>query len=358
MFSMGSHESGPRFQQAMTSGKPLIAGIVGLILRLVNCGRVVFAEAMSIENIIGSNRGTGYPAGGTRALALLALILQVGCGPDPSPAPQQESAPLPVAVATEPNEVQPAPPKEWTEDAVHQAFLKTNPSYNGQAQFHLENGQVLALQLTQAGVTDLSALAEMPALQMLDLRQTQISDLGVLKGKPLIELYLEQSKVEDLSPLKGMPLAKLYLSQTPVKDLSPLEGLPLVELNLLGTGVTDLKPLNGMPLKMLWLNETPVSNIEPLRSCPLISLTLHRTQVRDLSPLTGTGLQRLHVAETPVTDLTPLYGLHLTRLVFTPDRITQGLDVVSRMVSLQEVGTTLEGVMPREAFMETVLKHQ
>jgi hypothetical protein len=96
---------------------------------------------------------------------------------------------------------------------------------------------------------------------------------------------------------------------------------------------------------MVWLNETPVSDIKPLEGAPLESLTLHRTKVSDLSPLVGSTIQRLHIAETPVTDLTPITGLRLTRLIFTPSRITAGLEEVRSMLSIGEIGTQLETKM-------------
>lgn len=106
-----------------------------------------------------------------------------------------------------------------------------------------------------------------------------------------------------------------------------------------------------MPLQYLWLNETPVAEIEPIAGCPLVSLTLHRTPVEDISPISGIPtLQRLHIGETPVTDLTPLEGMRLRRLIFTPDRITRGLDIVKKMHSLQEIGTTFENRMPPGQF--------
>ena len=103
-------------------------------------------------------------------------------------------------------------------------------------------------------------------------------------------------------------------------------------------------------LSMLWLNETPVDDISPLRECPLVSLTLHRTAVRDLTPLAGTRLQRLHIGETLVSDLSPLEGLALTRLIFSPKKITTGLDVARSIPTLTEIGVTLEQRMPPAEF--------
>ncbi len=234
--------------------------------------------------------------------------------------------------------------KQWTPDMIHEQIRICNPYYTGEAMFEIQDGQPVALQLSGSGVTDLSALEGMK-IEKLDLRGLPVSDLEPLRGMPLIELYLEDTGVEDIEPLRGLKLERLYLSNTLVTDLSPLAGMPLTNLNLLGTAVKDLAPLEGVPLEFLWLNETPVSDISPLSKCPLISLTLHRTSVADLRPLIGTALQRLHIGETPVTDLTPLNGLNLTRLIFTPGRITKGLEIARGMESIREIGTTFENKM-------------
>ena len=42
-----------------------------------------------------------------------------------------------------------------------------------------------------------------------------------------------------------------------------------------------------------------------------------------------------------MSDLTPLKGLLLTRLVFDPARIEQGLDIVRTMPSLRELGVEM-----------------
>ena len=286
------------------------------------------------------------PHHGSALLLALGLVIVVGC------ADSETNQTVPPADSSSHDTIQATAGGAWTDERIHRELARTNPGYNNQAAFRLENGQIIALQLTGAGVTNLTAIQDMK-LQALDARQCRIKDLTALQGLPLLELYLEETDVTDLTPLQGMPLQKLYLSMTPVRDLQPLAGAPIVELNLVNTQVTDLTPLRGMPLKMLWLNETPVRDIAPLAGCPLVSLTLHRTLVDDLSPLTGSSLQRLHIAETPVTDLTPLKGLRLTRLVFNPERIQTGLEVARQMTTLRQIGTVLEEVMPPQIFWAT-----
>jgi Leucine-rich repeat (LRR) protein len=234
-------------------------------------------------------------------------------------------------------------------NVIHARLRATNPAYRGGALVAVKDVGLVG-QINDRGVIDVSGLAGMP-FAALDLRQTAISNLTPLAGMPLVMLGLEGTQVTDLSPLRGMKLQKLYLNDTSVASLDALKGMPLEELMLVNTGATDLSALDGMPLKMLWLNGTPVSDIAPIAGCPLMSLTLEGTQVIDLSSLAGhPTLERLHIGNTEVTDLSALEGVKLTRLIFAPDRITKGLDIVRGMTSLEEIGSTLDGRMPPERF--------
>jgi internalin A len=243
-------------------------------------------------------------------------------------------------------------PLEPTDPAavrLNQAVRARNRDYSGQGRFAHRGGQVVVADLSRTGVSDLSPLVGLP-LEALDISGNPVSDLRPLKGMGLRKLGLEGTGVADLSPLAGMHLEELYANGAPVRDLTPLAGMPLRMLNLYGTGVSDLAPLAGAPLKSLWLNGTGVRDVSPLARCPLVSLTLERTPVADLSPLAVCKLERLHVGMSAVTDLTPLAAMPLQRLIFTPQKISRGLDAVRNMASIRELGTTLEGRMPPEAF--------
>jgi hypothetical protein len=235
-------------------------------------------------------------------------------------------------------------------EILHQRLKLKNPDYQGQAQFALDPLIGLVGDFNGSKISDLSPLEGIP-FGALDLRGQGVSNLKPLQGMPLKLLGIEDSLVADLTPLKGMRLEKLYLNNTPVSDLGPLRGMPLKELMLVGTKVKDLKPLQGSPLQMLWLNNTQVFDISPLAGCPIRSLTLERTKVVDLKPLSKmASLKRLHIGETPVSDISPLKTLQLERLIFTPENIRKGLDVVRNMKTLTEIGTTLETRMPPEQF--------
>ena len=265
---------------------------------------------------------------------LCLALVPLGCD-DSQPTEQVAEEDPPVAVA----------PLDTAEPEITPAELREKLGANDNAQIYQAGGKIRKVILFgQSAVADLSPLQGLP-LKELDLTGTAVTDLSPLQGMPLEELYLENTRVTDLTPLEGMPLRILRLEHTPVDDISPLAGLPLEQLNMYGTQVTEITAVEGMPLKTLWLTDTQVSDLSPVHQLYLESLDIHGTPVSDLSPLRGMhSLRRLEIAESAVTDLRPLRGLRLERLIFTPERIQHGLDVVRSMPSLQAIGTSLETV--------------
>ncbi|MFC1853104.1 SUMF1/EgtB/PvdO family nonheme iron enzyme, partial [candidate division CSSED10-310 bacterium] len=121
----------------------------------------------------------------------------------------------------------------------------------------------------------------------LDLSET-ITTIAGLKGFELRILNLSQTQVSDLSPLSGMPLKTLSLPR-PISDISCLKGLPLEALDLSMTSVQDITALEQLSLKYLSL-PAGVSTISPIRNFPLEHLDLGKTDIRGqpaLSPVDG-----------------------------------------------------------------------
>lgn len=312
------------------------------------------------------------------AFVLLIALLASGCG-RPSPAPSGSGRDVQPTSADSPPQTEAAAPSPVGSDAgkpaegggepasspprtiaspeqLAEALKEKNPGFSGQMQMEPISADLLALAVNDPNLKDISPLARQ-RIGVLDLSKCDIADASPLAGLPLVELYLEDNqRLADISALRGVPLRKLYLSRTRVENLGPLRGAPLEDLNLLGTPVKDLSPLAECPIKMLWLTGCPVADISPLRRVPLVSLTLQDTKVSDLSPLEGHPLQRLHIGGAEVADLTPLGSSQLTRLIFTPSKITKGLDAVRKMASLQELGTRFDDAaddkMPPATFWE------
>ena len=180
-----------------------------------------------------------------------------------------------------------------------------------------------------------------------DLSQSEADSIALLAGQPITRLGLIDTRVADLSAAAAMPLEDLYAKGSPVADLSPLRGKDLRELDLIGCPVESLQPLAESKLGTLWLRQCPVTDLSPLAASELVSLDVQDTGVADLSPLASlTSLRRLNIAGTPVTDLTPLASLRLERLIFTPSRITDGIDAIREMPTLTSIDTSFDGEQP------------
>jgi len=141
--------------------------------------------------------------------------------------------------------------------------------------------------------------------QNLGLRRTKTTDPYLLD---LSDPLGASQKVKDFSPLKDMKIETLLLSKTEITDLSPLKGMPLRRLDLSGTPVEDLTPLEGM--KMYHLN----------------------------------------IADTQVTDLTFLKNMTVNELVFTPKKISKGMELLKTLPNLWWIGENPERLLSRDEF--------
>ena len=171
------------------------------------------------------------------------------------------------------------------------------------------------LYLDGTGVSDVGPLSSLRELRRLDLDETGVSDLGPLSSLRSLEtLYLNGTEVSDVGPLSSLrELRRLYLDRTGVSDLGPLSSLRALRwLYLDGTEVSDLEPLSSLrALETLYLNGTGVSDLGPLSSLvALESLHLDWTQVSDVGPLSSLrALETLYLNGTGVSDLGPLSSL-------------------------------------------------
>ncbi|MEO1999245.1 MAG: leucine-rich repeat domain-containing protein [Planctomycetaceae bacterium] len=279
-----------------------------------------------------------------RMCAIFALALMVsGCGgsseTDVEPAGDSEQG---------------VPKSETPRRAMSVAELRQKLGANQNAQFATSMGEIYQAKLYQSGVKDISALAGL-GLRELDLGGVPVSNIDVLKDMPLENLILEDTQVADLSILRGMPLQELMLQNTKVSDLEPLAGMKLSKLNLMNTPVSDIEIVKTFPLNTLWIPGTQVSDLSPLAALSLESLDIQDTPVKDALVFRGMdSLRRLNIAGSAITDLSPLAGLQLQRLVFTPERIRNGMDIVRGMSSLTELGTSFETRMSPAEFWKRV----
>ncbi|SDW46810.1 Leucine Rich repeat-containing protein [Albimonas donghaensis] len=162
-------------------------------------------------------------------------------------------------------------------------------------------------------IESLAPLAEASDLRRLNLRDTGVTDLSPLARLPRLRVLDlgNNPQVADIAPVAVRTgLQTLNLSGTRVASIAPLvECTGLQSLDLNRTKVADIAPLAGCTgLRSLDLNFTQVADIAPLAGCTrLQSLDLNSTKVADIAPLAGcTGLQSLDLARTQVADIAPL----------------------------------------------------
>lgn len=200
------------------------------------------------------------------------------------------------------------------------------------------------LGLAETKVSDLSPLEGM-SLKHIDGTRSQVEDISVLAGmRELTHAYFEGAKVKDISPLQNSPLQVLWLNGCPIEDLSPLNNKQLEQLNLCDTPLQNLDTVKTMQLGTLWMRNTAVKELGPIANHGLVSLDVQGSAVDNLDALASmTSLKRLNIAETEVTDLSPLAGLELERIIFTPGKITAGMEAIRNMSSLRAIDTSFEG---------------
>lgn len=125
--------------------------------------------------------------------------------------------------------------------------------------------------LIQCGLTDISALAGLPALKRLWINEnSDLRDFTALAECPALEeLEAYDTGIADLTPLQGLQkLQKITLSNSPVRDVSPLAAITSLE--------------------MIWLYGTPVEDVSCLASLPkLKDINLYKTNVTDISAFQG-----------------------------------------------------------------------
>ena len=184
------------------------------------------------------------------------------------------------------------------------------------------------LDLSSREVADLSALAGLTALRVLNLADNAVADLAPLSGLTgLRVLDLSSNAIADLGPLAGLTgLERLDLSGNRIADVSALSGLTRLEVLLLdGNRIDDALPLWSLQgLVHLGLSDNRIADVgllTELRS--LKRLDLGGNRVSDISPLGDlSGLVWLRLPGNPVSDVAPLGRLTLLRWLWLEAGVT------------------------------------
>jgi len=164
-----------------------------------------------------------------------------------------------------------------------------------------------------------------PTFESKDEIEGRLQEFGITPRQLYVypwgdtHLELSLSNLTDISALRGMKLSSLAIHRNPRLE--------------------NLTALRGMPLKTLWIDETTVSDLTPLSGMPLQKLFMINTRVEDIRPLQGMPLNILFMFSSPVKDLSPLQGMPLTMLSFTPEHVTNGIDIVRSMKTINFIST-------------------
>lgn len=186
----------------------------------------------------------------------------------------------------------------------------------GTALPRLENHAKLeSVSLIGTAVSDVSALAALPALRHLTISNGPIGDLSAIAGLTgLTSLDVSFTNAGSLEPIAGLTrLETLDVGGTPITDLRPIAGLTrLRRLSVNRTNITSLEGVSSMrALERLVAAATPVSDLSPIAGLTsLADLNIAHTRVANLWPLAKLSkLESLNIMGAEVADLSPLIDL-------------------------------------------------
>lgn len=187
---------------------------------------------------------------------------------------------------------------------------------------HAESAHDLyAVDTARGGIDDkdLELLAQCTGLRVLILDYQQISDLSPLEELPLEYLSLTGNEVSDLSPLAGMTqLQVLDLGENPVRAAETLAELPaLREVTLEATGITSVEVFRGSKIQSLNVRTTWVTDYAPLEECPNLTRLITGSMPEGAAETLGglVGLEELRLYSTPQLDLTLVQRLQSLQAV-------------------------------------------
>lgn len=117
---------------------------------------------------------------------------------------------------------------------------------------------------------DISVLADLEELQILNLGWNTISDINAIAGmKELTSLGLWGNNIKSIQGVRYMTLLEyLDISDNAIADITPIEGLSnLQELWLYRNQISDISSVVKLPkLNVLMIYDNPIGNMEEIRS--------------------------------------------------------------------------------------------
>lgn len=251
-------------------------------------------------------------------------------------------------------------------------FIKDVTLTEADKQALAEFTDLVTLDLTNCGLTDIEFLRNCTKLMSVTLTENPISDFTPLHGKPdLRTLYINDTAITDWSQLH--PLTSLSLLNangnwiTAADDDALNAALPdceiyaglggylifditiagqtfssdVTELDLSGAGLSDVTAIPQFSaVRKLNLSDNRISWITPLDGMNRVSeLDFSSNRISNISSLsTMTALTILNLNDNAVTDLSPLAGkTNLTELHLNGNPIYHGHDALSTLTGLQKL---------------------
>ena len=192
--------------------------------------------------------------------------------------------------------------------------------------------ELVSLNCSSSGVTDLAGIGWLTSLTDLDLESNSISEVSPLASLTrLTHIYLRYNNIIDVSPFASLPsITYLHLGSNSISDISPLASLTtLTYLNLKYNNISDVSPLASLTsLSNLYLKYNSISDVSPLASLTsLADLNLKYNNISDVSPLaTLTSITYLDLESNSISDVSPLAILtSITYLDLSINSITTGI---------------------------------
>ena len=271
------------------------------------------------------------------------------------------------------------------------------------------SAEATTLMVSDAGLTDISAVAQLTMLESVSLQGNAITDISPLSGlTELTFLNLSDNQITDVSALAGLTkLRTLYLDGNAITDFSPLEKLTalttlslkdveitesqlealeealpncgiytsgatdepeeltlggqtflsdVTELNLDGLGITDISVLaKCTQLTKLDLRNNQVTDLTPLMELQELTwLCLWNNQVEDLRPLMSlTKLTYLDVDGNQIRAITPLEFLPALEELFLSHNDLVTISPLTKLSALTRLGLKDTGL--KDADLDTLM---
>ncbi|SDF26795.1 leucine-rich repeat domain-containing protein [Cellulophaga baltica] len=189
-------------------------------------------------------------------------------------------------------------------------FLKLNRSVSID-----EDKNIIALNLSDLRISDLSFLADLKDLQSLYLDSNIIEDLSFIKNLiNLKNLSLNENSISDVDSLSGLiNLEILNLSENNILNITALSKLKKIKhLNISSNNITDISIIKAFKnLKALYADDNSISDLVCISSLlSLKRINFSKNKITDISSLKKLKyLQEFIFSNNRIFDLSPILSL-------------------------------------------------